>query len=141
MPETAVSPAWADDAPLTSDEKLQVKIAAADLCSDAWVAVNRKLLIIDANSRIVDLSGYSRGELIGQPVRFLVPEGLRDLHDHHTAEYIGAPVSRPMGLSRDGTPLDTKLQRRDGFTVPVSIRLERAEVGRHVIVTAFLRKR
>ena len=44
--------------------------------------------------------GYQHGELIGRPVESLIPAGLRVAHRRLRADYVQAPVARPMGARR-----------------------------------------
>lgn len=74
-------------------------------------------VIIEANRQLETLFGYTRAELVGQPVELLV-DGLASSHRHHRDVYLANPEPRPMGAGRD---LFGK--HRDGFRVPVEIGL------------------
>src|SRR5262249_13698472 len=49
------------------------------------------------NHQIEALFGYSRDELLGQPVEILVPERLRGRHVAHRDGFLARPATRPMG--------------------------------------------
>jgi PAS domain S-box-containing protein len=96
------------------------------------------ILEVDGDGRIVLLNavaekvfGYSRDELLGQPVELLIPFDLRGRHEHHRSAYSSHPTTRPMGSG-----LDLYAQRRDGVRFPVEISLSpvKSEGGMRVSV-------
>ncbi len=83
------------------------------------------LLMIDSDGRIVLVNrevermfGYSREELLGQPVEVLVPEDLREEHVDHRGRFRQDPRVRSMGAGRD-----LYARRKDGSRFPVEIGL------------------
>jgi PAS domain S-box-containing protein len=80
--------------------------------------VNKSGTIEMVNSQTEKSFGYSRTELIGQPIEILVPERFRNAHISYRQAYLAAPVSRPMGMGRDLYGL-----RKDGTEFPVEIGL------------------
>jgi PAS domain S-box-containing protein len=92
----------------------------------------------DSDGRIVllnrmaeQLFGYTREELMGRMVEDLVPEHLRGAHVGHRSNYMGHPVTRPMGAS-----LKLEARRKDGSHFPVEISLSPGTGDR---VTAIVR--
>src|SRR5437016_13840539 len=82
------------------------------------VIVNAEGKIVVVNSQTEILFGYSRQELIGQPVEILIPARLDPLHVKHRASFLAEPHVRPMGA---GLQLfDT---RRNGTEFPAEISL------------------
>jgi len=82
-------------------------------------------LLLDANGTIVFVNaslertfGYSRSELLGQPVEILLPERTRSRHPQFRSDYTAAPALRAMGVGRDLMAL-----HRDGHEFPVEIGL------------------
>lgn len=51
--------------------------------------------IVVANRHAEDMYGYLPGELIGQPVESLVPDGLQAARISQRAEYAQHPTARP----------------------------------------------
>jgi sigma-B regulation protein RsbU (phosphoserine phosphatase) len=91
---------------------------AVESAPNAIVMVNKSGNIEMINSQTEAFFGYSRSELIGQPVEILVPERFREKHLGYRNAYLAAPVSRPMGAGQDLYGL-----RKDGTEFPVEIGL------------------
>ena len=84
----------------------------------AIVMVNESGTIEMVNSQTEAFFGYTRHELIGQPIEMLVPERFRSAHRGFRQAYLAAPVSRTMGMGRDLYGL-----RKDGTEFSVEIGL------------------
>ncbi len=91
---------------------------AVESAPSAMVMVNESGTILLVNAQTEISFGYSRNELIGQPVEKLVPERFRNAHVGFRQTYFAAPQSRPMGAGRDLYGL-----RKDGSEFPVEIGL------------------
>ena len=65
---------------------------------DAVVIVDARGEIRLVNTQTEKLFGFTREELIGQPIEILVPESMRAKHVQQRDDYIAQPVGRPMGL-------------------------------------------
>jgi PAS domain S-box-containing protein len=101
---------------------------------DPMVAVNPEGIILQVNSQIEGLFGYTRDELVGQPVEVLVPDRLRQQHHHHREQFGEHPKMRRMGAG-----LDLYGKRRDGSEFPVEISLSPVPTGNGVIVLSAIR--
>ena len=101
---------------------------------DAMVIVDKSGRIVLANSRTKEIFGYSREELLGQPVEILIPEQYRQHHVHHRGEYADSPRARPMG-----TGLELSGRRKDGTVFPVEISLSPLDEGEGALFTAAIR--
>jgi serine/threonine-protein kinase len=81
----------------------------------ATVVSDRNGCIVLINRAAEHDFGYSRAELIGQPVEILVPERLRADHRELRSGYLANPAPRPCtgrefrGLSKDGTEIPIEL--------------------------------
>jgi sigma-B regulation protein RsbU (phosphoserine phosphatase) len=91
---------------------------AVESAPNAIVMVNKSGTIEMVNSQTETSFGYSRTELIGQPVEILVPERFRSAHIGFRQAYLAAPVSRPMGVGQELYGL-----RKDGTEFPIEIGL------------------
>lgn len=85
---------------------------------DAIAVIESGGRIARVNTRAEMLFGYSRQEMIGQPVEMLMPDRFRDRHVHHRSEYTATPRTRPMGAG-----LDLYGRRKDGSEFAVDIML------------------
>ncbi len=101
---------------------------------DAIVAVDHEGVILQINSQTESLFGYTREELIGQPIESLVPEGQREQHRHHFGRFIGQPKTRRMGAG-----LDLKGRRKDGSEFPVEISLSPVPLDGGMVVLSAIR--
>lgn len=82
------------------------------------VAVDLEGRIALVNARVEEMFGYSRGELIGQPIELLVPARLRERHTEQRGAFTHKASARPMGGSGDLFGL-----RKDGSEIPLEIGL------------------
>jgi protein-histidine pros-kinase len=101
---------------------------------DAMVIVDPAGRIVLVNSQAVQLFGWTREELLGQPVELLVPKRYGAAHVGHRAEFHGAPKARSMGLG-----LDLYGVRKDGSEFPVEISLSPIETEDGLFVSSAIR--
>ncbi len=91
-------------------------------------------LILLANKALEVLFGYTKEELVGQPVELLIPEQLRGKHEAHRGAYDANPHVRPMGLG-----MNLQGRRKDGTQFPVEISLSPLSGAAGMVATAFVR--
>lgn len=101
---------------------------------DAMLIVDTHGAILLANSQTEKLFGYSREELIGQPVEMLIPSRFRGAHAQHRIQFFAVPRLRPMGMG-----LDLYGLRRDGTEFPVEISLSPFASEGGILVTSSIR--
>jgi PAS domain S-box-containing protein len=101
---------------------------------DAVVVVNRAGSIVLVNALTERMFGYTRDELLGQPVEALVPERFRRAHVRDREGYSQAPRTRPMGAGQDLLG-----RRKDGTEFPVEISLSPLETEQGTLVTSIIR--
>src|ERR1700728_3263456 len=87
-----------------------------------------------AQNTIERLFGYSREELIGQPVEILVPARFRGSHPRHREDYNAAPRARQMGAA-----MTLFGRRKDGSEFPVDIMLKPLATDDGPAVVSFIR--
>ncbi len=101
---------------------------------DAMVIVGDQGRIELANAQTEKLFGYTRSELLGEPIEKLIPTRFRGSHKGHRKEFMHKPRARPMGAD-----LDLYARRKDGSEFPVEISLSPMESEDGTIVTAAIR--
>jgi PAS domain S-box-containing protein len=89
---------------------------------NAMVMINADGQIEMVNAQAERVFGYSREELLNQPVEMLVPKRFRQHHPDLRNSFFADPRSRPMGAGRDLYGL-----RKDGSEFPVEIGLNPIE--------------
>src|ERR1700737_1182781 len=87
---------------------------AVEACPSGMVMIDGDGNMVMVNTEIENQFGYSREELIGQPVDMLVPARLRVQHIRHRQNFTPKPETRRMGSGRDLFGL-----RKDGTEFPV----------------------
>jgi PAS domain S-box-containing protein len=99
------------------------------------------IMQVDADGRIIllnrvteDMFGYTRDELLGQPVEVLIPQELHARHVQHRAHYRQNPLTRTMGsgLALEGI-------RKNGSRFPVEISLSPSDSAEGFRITAIIR--
>jgi PAS domain S-box-containing protein len=101
---------------------------------DAMVVVDANATVAVINAATERLFGYTRDELVGQPIELLVPESVKAGHSAHRNRYLANPSIRGMGSG-----LDLWGRRKDGSQVPVEISLSPLEAPEGLLVVAAVR--
>ncbi|MEO8099720.1 MAG: ATP-binding protein [Acidobacteriota bacterium] len=101
---------------------------------DAIMQVDSAGRILLLNRITEEMFGYTREELLGQPVEMLVPAHRRGAHAQHRDGYAAHPSTRPMGAK-----LKLEGMRKDGRCFPVEISLSPAGAGDDFRTTAIIR--
>ncbi|MDB6134820.1 MAG: hypothetical protein JWM59_3063 [Verrucomicrobiales bacterium] len=101
---------------------------------DAMVVVNGSGVVELINAQAMTLFGYSRDELIGQPMEMLLPERFRGRHPDHQVTYNASPHTRPMGVG-----MTLLARRKDGGEFPVEVSLSPLETAEGKLVISAVR--
>jgi PAS domain S-box-containing protein len=106
-----------------------------DALPDGVVVTAADGRVVLVNQMAEKLTGYTLGELVGQPVEMLVPARLRAGHVGHREGFrtSGWPT-RPMGED-----LEIVLARADGTELPVDISVSRVDTSAGTCVVAAIR--
>jgi len=97
---------------------------------DAMVIANAEGAIVLTNAQAEKLFGYTREELIGQPVEMLVPSRCREPYARHRAYYSNESM---------GSGLELAGQRKDGTEFPIEISLSPIETPEGTLVSSAIR--
>ena len=101
---------------------------------DGMIVCDASSRILLVNTEIERMFGYTRGELIGQPIDVLVPDAVRGNHGQHVAGYLAAPRLRPMGIG-----MELVGRKKDSSELPVEISLAPITTAQGLLVTAGIR--
>lgn len=108
--------------------------ALIEAAPDSIVVVTQDGTIVLVNSQTEQWFGYTREELVGQPIEVLIPQRFRDRHQGHRSAYVEKPRSRPMGSG-----LDLFGQRKNGSEFPVEISLSSFDTEDGTLVMSIVR--
>jgi PAS domain S-box-containing protein len=111
-----------------SAERFRMAVEAAPA---AMFLVDKTGTIVLVNAMTEKLFGYSRTEIVGQPIDRCVPTRARGRHAEHRREFYAEVRQRPMGAGRD-----LHAVRKDGTEIPVEIGLSPIETAEGVFVLA-----
>ncbi|HIL95275.1 MAG TPA: PAS domain S-box protein, partial [Pseudomonadales bacterium] len=114
---------------MRSEEKFRLVVESA---SDGMMFVNEDGEITLVNKQLELMTGYSRKELIGQPMEKLIPDRINE-HKQLRDDYISKPHLRPMGIGRE-----LIAQRKDGSEVLVEISLNPVETEEGLLISAVI---
>src|ERR1700692_665318 len=102
---------------------------------DAMLVVDGQGIIQFSNETSSSLFGYTPEQLIGQPIKLLIPERFHMRHGSHVSSYLREPTSREMGARIS----DLFARRADGSEFPAGIRLSPFSDGDQSFVAAAIR--
>jgi PAS domain S-box-containing protein len=108
--------------------------ALLDAAPDAMVIVAADGVIVLVNHQMEAVFGYSRTELIGQPIEILIPQKFREKHPSHRETYFGNPGVRPMGAGRELSG-----RHKDGTEFPIEVTLSPVETADGILVSGAIR--
>lgn len=106
---------------LKAEQRFQLALEASP---NGILLMNSDGNIVLVNSRIEEIFGYERDELINQPVEMLLPQKHRHIHPDYVQNFLQQPSSRAMGSGRDLYGL-----RKDSKEVPLEIGLNPLEIA------------
>jgi PAS domain S-box-containing protein len=116
------------------DQAKEVLEKTFECCPDALLVSDPEGRIVQCNPQMESTFGYSRSELLGQPVEVLIPGRFRKIHPAHRGNYISQPRMRAMGIG-----LELHGRRKDGSEFPVDIMLNSVQTANGALVLSVIR--
>lgn len=101
--------------------------------AEGIVIVNEDGRIVLINSRMSQLTGYERHEVMGLPLSVLIPESVRPHHKEMVKGFFKSPNIRPMGVG-----MDLLACKKSGESFPVEISLSYLQTDSGLIGIAFV---
>ena len=101
--------------------------------TESLIISNNKGIIVNINPATEELFGYSKEELIDQPIDILIPKNVRPHHSSYREKYYQEPSKRKMGAGRDLFG-----QKKNGSIVPLEISLNHIDSGDNLLVLALI---
>jgi PAS domain S-box-containing protein len=101
---------------------------------DGMVVANQSGQVVLVNAQLERLFGFTRDEMLGQPIEMLVPEEHRARHPEYVARFMAAPEFRPMA-----TGLKLFGRSKDGRVFPVEISLSPVRTEQGLLVSCAIR--
>jgi PAS domain S-box-containing protein len=120
---------------ITARSKEELKFRGLlESAPDPIVIVDPTGIIRIVNARTQTVFGYTREELVGQPVEIIVPERFRETHVQQRERYAKCPVQRAMGEN-----IELRGRRKDGSEFPVEISLSPLETSEGTLISSAIR--
>jgi PAS domain S-box-containing protein len=116
----------AEEALKKSEESVRLVVESAP---NAIVMADSTGRVTLVNSQTEKYFGYTRSELIGQPIEMLIPERYRQRHPQYRRSFATERRARAMGIGRDLSG-----RRKDGSEFPVEIGLSPIETEQGTLV-------
>jgi PAS domain S-box-containing protein len=109
--------------------------AIVNISADAIISIDVSQHITLFNIGAEKIFGYSAAEAIGQPLRILLPEGVRNQHAEHVREFAESPTD----ARRMGERSAISGRRKNGEIFPAEASISKAKVDGDWIFTVILR--
>ncbi|MDC6405297.1 MULTISPECIES: sensor histidine kinase [Maribacter] len=91
--------------------------------SEGVIVINEEQTIVATNSSAEEMFGYGKEELIGKPLKILIPNRFHNHHETHVQNFIAKGEKRQMGHGRDLYGV-----RKNGHEFPVEAGLNPFEL-------------
>jgi PAS domain S-box-containing protein len=109
-------------------------VAVVEQLPDGLLLADRDGVVRLANRRLEEMLGFSRGELVSQPVEALLPSNIRNRHVGLRETFSAAPTVRPMGSGRE-----LVARCKSGVLLPVEVSLSPLSGGDQTLIIAIVR--
>ena len=119
------------DASPPTDTKAELQLAESQIATilaiaaDAIISLNEQMRIMVFNDGAASMFGYTKDEIIGQPLDVLIPERFRSSHHEHVSNFATSPVA----ARRMGERQEIFARRKDGTEFPAEASIAKQEIG------------
>ncbi|MBW8183835.1 PAS domain S-box protein [Shewanella nanhaiensis] len=101
---------------------------------DGIILIKDDGTILSANTATEKMFNYSAEELIGENIKFLMPEPYHSEHDNYLSRYKATGIKKVIGKGREVEAL-----RSDGSTFPIFLSVGEVNQGDETLYTGFIR--
>ncbi|MDQ0363866.1 hybrid sensor histidine kinase/response regulator [Catenuloplanes indicus] len=105
-----------------------------EAAADAIIGTDQDGRIVLVNAEAERMFGYTRAQLLDQPIEALIPEPLRARHPRLRDGYVREPKPRPMGAGRA-----LSARRADGSSFPTEISLSAIHTEDGILIVSVVR--
>lgn len=124
-------------APTAGDAEAELKLAESQIstilaiAADAIISLNDEMRVMLFNDGAAAMFGYTKDEIIGQPMDILIPERFRGAHHGHVADFARSPIA----ARRMGERQEIFARRKDGSEFPAEASIAKQYInGRPVFM-------
>lgn len=114
------------------DLALQLK-AIIDTAIDGIITIDRNGIVETLNAAAAGLFGYQSDEVIGQNIKFLMPDPYRKEHDEYISRYHTTKEPRIIGIGREVVG-----KRKDGSIFPFRLAVSEVVLNDRLIFTGIV---
>jgi len=120
-----------EQTPSASDTAAELQLAETQIATilsiaaDAIISLNEQMRILVFNDGAAAMFGYSKEEIIGQPLDLLIPERFRKAHHSHVDAFALSSVA----ARRMGERQEIYARRKDGSEFPAEASIAKQEIG------------
>ena len=108
--------------------------AIVDTAADGIIIIDDQGIVQSFNPAAAQLFGFAPEEVIGQPVKMLLPPPYREEHDAYLATYLRTGKRKIIGIGREVVG-----QHKDGTTFPLDLAVSEVLLGDRRVFTGIVR--
>jgi PAS domain S-box-containing protein len=114
-------------------ERVSAQGALLESAAAAIIIIDEKGCIVLVNAGAETMFGYTRQEMIGQPLEILLPRRSAETHVHERNSFFAHPRVRSMGIG-----LDLVGRHKDGHEFPIEVGLSYTQTDLGMLAMSFI---
>jgi PAS domain S-box-containing protein len=118
---------------MTPSDDHQVLNALLSAAVDGIIITNADGIMLRVNAAAGALFGYPSEQMVGEHIRMLMPEDMREPHEGYVERYLESRTAHVIGKGRE-----VEAMRHDGSLFPVHIALGEAQVDGKTVFVAMM---